>query len=92
VWPFVRVASSLALLGGRLPHGDLLVRAPRPQIGDVRLADPLNANVRGLATRCRVGPADDLSLAGLVGEAVADLKLHWEDAACGWRFALLLGA
>jgi len=33
----------------------------------------------------RIWLADDFPLAGLVGEAVADLKLHREDAALGWR-------
>src|SRR2546428_4621844 len=47
-----------------------------------------------LAARRHVRPADDLPLAGLVGEPVADLKLHREDAACGRRrwLGLLLGS
>jgi hypothetical protein len=48
----------------------------RPKIGDVGLTDPLDSNVRGLAARCRVWPADDFLLSGLVGESVAYLKLH----------------
>src|SRR2546425_8381881 len=76
--------SSLALLGGRTPHADALVRAPRPQIGDVGLADPLHANVRGFPAGRRVRPTDDLPVAGLVGESIADPEVHWQDAGPGW--------
>jgi hypothetical protein len=49
------------------------------------LPDSLDANASGLPTCRRIWLADDFPLAGLVGEAVADLKLHREDAAFGWR-------
>jgi len=49
------------------------------------LPDSLDANASGLPTCRRICLADDFPLAGLVGEAVADLKLHREDAALGWR-------
>src|SRR6266446_2459327 len=91
--PFVRVASSVALLGGRTPHGDALVRAPGPYCGDGWIADPLDASMGGLAAHRRVRSVDDLPLAGLVGEAIADLKLHRQDLAASrrCRLALLLG-
>jgi hypothetical protein len=47
------------------------------------LADSPDADARGLAACRRVRPADDLPLAGLVGEAFADLKLHREEAVLG---------
>src|SRR6266581_8359706 len=93
MWPFVRVESSLALLGGRALHADPLVRAPGPELGGGGIADPLDADTRVLPPGRRVGPGDDLPLAGLVGEAIADLKLHRQDPAggSGRRLALLLG-
>src|SRR4029453_13086454 len=60
------VASSLVLLGGRAlyAHG---------------LADPPNANAGVFPGVRRVRAADDFPLAGLIGEAIADPKLHRED-------------
>src|SRR5262249_42692373 len=69
-------ASSLALLGAGSLHADTLVRAPRSEVGGARLIDSLNADMRDLAADCRVRSADHFPLAGLVGEAVAELELH----------------
>src|SRR5712691_7693214 len=100
VIPLVRIrgggyeqSSSLLRLGGRTPHGDALVRGPGPYCGDGWIADPLDASMGGLAAHRRVRSVDDLPLAGLVGEAIADLKLHRQDLAASrrCRLALLLG-
>jgi len=45
----------------------------------VGLANTLDANARALAACRRVRAADDLPLAGLVNEPVADPKLHRQD-------------
>ena len=60
-------------------HPDAFVRAPDPDLRDIGLADPPNANAGVLPGVRRVRSADDFPFAGLVGEAVADLKLHRED-------------
>ena len=57
-------------------HGDLLLRAPRPYLGQFRLADLLHAGVSILSARCRERPPHRFPLAGLVGETIADLKLR----------------
>jgi len=54
-------------------------RSLRAHVGIAVASDSpaaLEANVRRLAAGRRVQPADHFSLAGLVGETVADLKLH----------------
>jgi hypothetical protein len=43
------------------------------------MVDPLDAHVRILPGRGHVRPADDLILASLVDEEVAQLKAHRED-------------
>jgi hypothetical protein len=73
----------LALLGVRALHADPLVRAPRPDLGGVGLSDLLDARVDVLPAVRR--EADDLPLAGLIGEAVAELKVHREDTRLGRR-------
>ena len=76
-------------VGGRTPHGDALGRALRPQISDVRLADPLNANVRGLAPRRRLRTLDHLTFAALIREPVTEFEIHRQDTHL--RGSLLLG-
>ena len=49
----------------------------------VGLADSLDANASVLAACRCVRPTDDLPLAGLIDEPVADPKLHPQDAARG---------
>src|SRR5215471_2519098 len=68
----------------RSPHADELVRAPGPQVGELGLADLPHARVRVLARRGHERSADDLPLAGLVIESIADLELHREDVV-GWK-------
>src|SRR6266566_3965334 len=87
-------ASSLALLGARALHADALVRAPDPDLGATGLAHPLNADAGVLPAGRRVRSAHHFPVAGLVGESVADLKLHRQDATLGGRcwLALLLGS
>jgi len=46
----------------------------------------LNADVRVLAAAVVKGRPDYFPLAGLVGEAVADAELHWQDAGRGRRW------
>src|SRR5262245_4990195 len=52
------------------------VRAPCPDAGGARLVDLLNANVRVLAVGRREGSAHYFPLAGLVGETIANAKIH----------------
>src|SRR5262249_47411178 len=74
------------------PHADVLVRAPGPHLGDVGLVDAPDADMRDLPHVRRIRVADHLILTGLIGETVADLKLHREDLGIGrcLRCALLL--
>jgi hypothetical protein len=53
--------------------------------GALRLADLLDADVCFLPGVRDVGTAGDLPLAGLVGQAVADLKLHRENPGLAGR-------
>jgi len=55
------------------PHADPLVRAPGPDHPDVGI-HALHANVGALPARGRVRPTDDLILAGLVDNAIAELE------------------
>src|SRR5439155_1741910 len=75
-------------------HVDALVRTPDPDLGDIGLADPANANARVLPGVRRVRLADNLPLAGLVRQAIAHAKVHREDLGVGrsLRLALPLGA
>ena len=76
-------------------HGRISVYTGRFQRDDVQAAEavshgrrarrPLDANVRGLAARRRVGPADDFPFAAFIDKAVTRLELHREDPACGGR-------
>ena len=88
------VASSLILLGARVLHPDALMRSPDPDLGDIGLADHLNADARVFpSVRC-VRSADDLPFAGLVRKAIANAKVHRKDLAVGrcLRLPLLVGA
>jgi hypothetical protein len=88
------VAHSLALLGGCSPHTDALGSVPVSNLPTVGLVDSLDPRVNGPSARCRVRWSDDFPFAGLVRDAVADLKLHREDlgvARC-LRLTLLGGA
>ena len=99
-----RVASSVALRACHASHADALVRAPGPLVDRVRLIDPPDTSMNGLPTWRRIGPYGDFPLAGLVGQAIADLELHRENAgrlggrqggfseSGGFRLALLLNA
>jgi hypothetical protein len=66
-----------------------LIRSCAAQVldlGDVGLVDLLDASVNVFPGFHRVGSADDLVLAGLVGVPITDLKLHRQDAERGrWR-------
>jgi hypothetical protein len=64
-------------------HANPLVRGVRPDHRDLGVVDSSDAHVGALPGCGRVRATDDLVLAGLVGEAVADLKLHREDAVLG---------
>ena len=80
--PFVLVASSLALLGGRSLHTDPLERA----LGTPALAHPrLTQTCAVLPPARRVRSADDLPCAGLVGAPVVNLEL--QSAGPCWRRA-----
>jgi hypothetical protein len=87
----VRVASSLALLSARPPDADALGSVPIPNLPTVGLVDSLDTCVDDSSARCAVRRGDDFPFARLVGEAVADPKLHRENlgVAHPLRFALL---
>jgi len=91
VWRFVRVASSLALLGGRPPHRDPFVRAPGPILSGGGLIHPPNTSMDVLAAWGGIRLYRDLPFPGLINEPVADLELHRQNTACGWRLRLLRG-
>jgi hypothetical protein len=55
------------------------------------LVDLLDADVCILSGARGVRPSDDLPLAGLVGQSVADLEMHRQHASDGRRRGLLLG-
>jgi hypothetical protein len=61
------------------PHRHLLVSAPRPLLRDRRLAHLPHSGMDRLPANRPIGSAGDLPLARLVGEAVADAKLHGEN-------------
>ena len=75
-----------------LACSDPLGRAPYPDHLRTGI-NALHADVGGLPSGRRVRSADDLLLAGLIGEAIADPKLHRQDLADGrhCRLALCLG-
>jgi hypothetical protein len=52
------------------------VRAPSPDLGGLRLANPLDTNVDALTHVRGVGAADDHPLAGLVSQAIAGLEIN----------------
>ena len=80
-----------ALLGGCPLHADALESVPISYLPTRGLVDSLDARVDDPSLRRAVRLPDDFPLAGLVGDAVADLKLYRQDGGlCG--FALLLGA
>src|SRR5437899_12998666 len=76
--------SSLALLGGRSLHTDALVRTVRTDHRDLGVVDSPDAHVSVLTSGGRVRPADDLVLAGLVDDAIAELEVHRQDPARRW--------
>ena len=41
-----------------------------------------HANMNVLPRIRRVGPTDDLVLAGLIGQPIADRQQHWKDTSC----------
>src|SRR5262245_29635193 len=76
-------ASSRALLGGHSFYADPLVRRPRTFVASrARLAGLLHCRVDDLPAMRGPGARGDLPLTFLVGELVAELKLHRERAAC----------
>src|SRR5215470_3321982 len=56
----------------RALHTDALMRAPRPKHRDVGIIDSPHADVNVLPRIRGVGPTDDLVLACLVGQPIAD--------------------
>jgi len=89
---FVAAAPSLASSADAL-HADPLGDVPTSYLPTGGLVDSLDARVGDPSARCAVRRGYDFPLASLVGEAIADLKLHREDLGGGLcRFALLLGA
>jgi hypothetical protein len=84
---------SSSCAGSRPLHADALESVPIAYLPTGGLVDSLNACVDDPSACCRVRLTDHLQLADLVGEPVADLKLHRKDfggGLCG--FALLFGA
>ena len=53
--------------------------APRPDVGGARLVHSLKRDMRVLAVGRREGSAHYFPLAGLVGETIANAKLHRQD-------------
>src|SRR4029453_4363268 len=64
-------------------HCDALMLAPDPDLGHIRLADLLYAEVGALPRIRRVRPTRDLPCSGLADEPVADLELHRKDPLLG---------
>src|SRR4029453_16461106 len=82
-----------ALLGGRPLYADALGVVPTSYLPAGGLVDSLDTCVAEPSARCAIWRRDDFPLAGLVGEAVANPKLHREDlrvARC-LRLVLLWG-
>ena len=77
------VALSRAVLSSRSPHTDALGSVPISNLPTVGLADSLDARVNDPSASCAVRRGDDFAVARLVGEAVADSKLHREDLGVG---------
>ena len=59
-------------------HADALMCGVRPDHRRLGAIDSLDADVDVLPHLRRVGPTDDFVLTRLVGELIADLKLHRE--------------
>ena len=76
-------ASSRALPGARPHYADPLESVPTAYFPTGGLVDSLDARVDDPSARCAVRRGDDFPLAGFVGEAVANQKLHWEDLVVG---------
>jgi hypothetical protein len=80
----------------RSSHADTRLRAPHSDRDDVRPVDPLNASADGLAAARRVGASENLPLAALVHQTVADPKLHRKDLGEGgaigvyWRITVVI--
>jgi hypothetical protein len=66
-------------------HADALVRAPRSHHRDLGVIDSPHADVNVFpGVRC-IRAANDLVVAGLIGQPVADPQQHGEDTSCASR-------
>ena len=72
--------SSLTLLVNRPSHGDSFIGVPASYLVRSRISDPLKASMGVLSATSHVRSANYFPLACLIAQAVAELKLHRQDA------------
>jgi hypothetical protein len=70
------IASSTVIAASCSFHHDPLVRRPTPDAAGGGIVNAPDAHMNVLARMRRIRSADDVVLAGLVDEAIAELQLH----------------